>query len=64
MIFFEYFKADPFSGNPKFGIDWLKYHKNHKYKGFMVRFIIPIGELDIDIVYKNVAEFRKMRARG
>jgi hypothetical protein len=63
MIFFEYFKADHFSDNAKFGINWFRHHKTHKYKAFTVRLYIPTGEFDIDIVYKNVAEFKKMRGK-
>ena len=61
MIFFTYYKSSHFSDNPKFGIDWFRHHKTHKYKAFTVRLIIPTGEFDIDVVYSNVAEFRKIR---
>ena len=63
MIFIRYYKyQDSFHDfNAKLGINWYFHHKKHNHKCFTIEILIPYGVLDIDIAYKNVAEYRKFR---
>ena len=65
MVYFKYHTYD--SGfrdyNVKFGINWYDHHKKHKHRAFTIEIYVPNGVFDIDIVYENLAEYKKFISR-